>query len=122
MLTEEQANTIADTLEDVGFTHEEIDAYLEHYGVKGMKWGTRQQTRLNASKRVAAGKARDGDKAIVLGKQSTISIIRSGGNIKKMAARDAMKLEASKERIKSGEATVRDLIIKSGAFTMGANH
>jgi len=31
------------TLEENGLSHSEIDTYLEHAGVKGMKWGTRRQ-------------------------------------------------------------------------------
>lgn len=55
MLTDEQINAIGFALEDEGFSHSDIDEYLEHHGVKGMKWGTRRaqkkaanQTRLNS--------------------------------------------------------------------------
>lgn len=121
-LTEDQVDAIGHGLEAEGLSHSEIDEYfLSHYGKKGMKWGTRNQTRLDASKRVAAGKARPDDKKIVASKQSLFSMVRSGGNLQKAAGRDVMKLEAQKARIKAGEATTRDWLNKNGAFTLGAN-
>lgn len=41
MFTDDDILEIGYALEEGGFTHEEIDLYLEHYGVKGMKWGVR---------------------------------------------------------------------------------
>lgn len=122
-LTEDQVDAIGHGLEAEGLSHAEIDEYfLEHYGKKGMKWGVRQQNRLDSSRRVASGNARPGDKFAVAVYQSGASIVRSGGSLKRAAGRDVMKLEASKARIKKGEATTRDWLNKNGAFTLGANH
>lgn len=42
MWTDEEINTIGNILEDEGLSHSEIDAYFEHHGVKGQKWGLRK--------------------------------------------------------------------------------
>lgn len=42
MFTEKEISEIGVMLEDKGLTHQEIDAYFEHSGVKGMKWGVRR--------------------------------------------------------------------------------
>lgn len=42
MLDDEDILQIGFALEEGGFTHAQIDTYLEHYGVKGMKWGVRR--------------------------------------------------------------------------------
>lgn len=34
-------DTMGHMLEDKGMTHDDIDLYFEHHGVKGMKWGER---------------------------------------------------------------------------------
>jgi len=55
MLTDEQYLAVGQDLEAAGLSHAQIDAYFEHHGVKGQKWGIR-----NAKNRVdgvLAGKA-----------------------------------------------------------------
>lgn len=71
MFTDEQIDEIGTMLEDKGLTHSEIDAYFEHRGVKGMKWGVRRQQKRTANyqkriidpqRRVASGKGTLADK------------------------------------------------------------
>ena len=42
MYTDKQIDAIGLMLEEKGLTHSEIDAYFEHHGKKGMKWGIRK--------------------------------------------------------------------------------
>lgn len=49
-MTDEEVLDLGYALEDEGLSHSEIDAYLEHFGVRGMKWGVRKK-RDEASRR-----------------------------------------------------------------------
>jgi hypothetical protein len=93
------------------------DEILEHYGKKGMKWGVRQQNRLDASKRVAEGTGTKEDRNLVLANQSVISLIRNKG-VTGAAAKDAARLQLQKERIESGKATAIDLLNNIGGFNL----
>lgn len=57
---------IGDMLEHAGMSNEQIDAYFEHHGVKGMHWGrrgtNRVQKQIDITRRVAAGKGSNIDK------------------------------------------------------------
>ncbi len=89
-------------------------AYLEHYGKKGMQWGKRNQRRLDTAKRVASGVATKGEKrAFYLTDTSRSSVKRNKG-IEGAAASRARELQGRKDRIKKGEATVRDLLALKG--------
>ena len=48
---------VGEFLEHNGLTDEEIDAYFEHHGVKGQKWGTRKQRVATKVVAAAAGLA-----------------------------------------------------------------
>lgn len=69
---------------------ENVDAFLAHYGVKGMKWGVHRQARLDRLQRVSSGTASTGDKlktgmldVAVGSKRSQISAqIRAAENLK----------------------------------------
>lgn len=91
--------------------------FLEHFGKKGMRWGVHQQTRLDASNRVAKGEAMPGDKGLVLGKQSALSLIRNKG-LKGAAAKDAAKLQAMKDRVESGQASTKDMLSRYGGMQL----
>lgn len=84
MLTEEQIDVIGLMLEDKGLTHSEIDSYLEHRGVKGMKWGVRRQQKntaryqkitIDPQRRVASGKGSFKDKLTTFNDSSWKTIL-----------------------------------------------
>jgi hypothetical protein len=87
---------------------------LIHYGKKGMRWGVRQQYRLDRANAVAKGTASRATKArFAITETSGLSIARGGG-VKGAAASKAKQLGARKERIERGDATVKDLLANYG--------
>ena len=54
MMTDDEIYELGMLLEGKGLSHSEIDDFLEHQGVKGMKWGVRR------SKKVTGVARRDG--------------------------------------------------------------
>jgi len=49
-MNEEQIDLVGSMLEDKGLSHSEIDAFFEHSGVKGMKWGVRKEAKMEVKK------------------------------------------------------------------------
>ncbi len=92
----------------------QIDDFLEHFGVKGMKWGKRNQKRLARANRVGKGTASKGDKAIfALTDTSANSISRNKG-LQGAGKIRAKELGRRKARIEAGKAGVRDYIALKG--------
>lgn len=101
------------------------EEFLEHHGVKGQRWGIRKAPqrlsrfdeqnigRLSRAKRVAKGTGSAGDKSKTLARQSVVSLIRGGG-LQGAAANDVHQLEARRKRIKTGKATVIDILAIHG--------
>lgn len=56
MYTDEQIDAIGLMLEEKGLTHSEIDAYFEHHGKIGMKWGIRKGKAKTGTNRAVAAK------------------------------------------------------------------
>lgn len=84
-----------------------------------MKWGVRQQERLNMSKRVASGKGSFEDKVRVAAAQNPISLVRGGG-LKGAAKLQAKDLENLKTRMDLGRTTASDYFNRFG--TIKLNH
>ena len=105
-------------------TEEEVEDFLEHYGVKGMKWGTRRQNRLSRAQRVGSGKGSTKDKlGFALTDTSSIAIARRGG-LQGAAKARASELKGRKARIQKGKGNVRDFLALNGADRLvvtGAN-
>lgn len=95
---------------------EDVD-FLAHFGKKGMKWGVKNEARLQATKRVAKGTGDAKDKMKVLSRESSLSLAR-GKTLQGAAAKTVIKQEALKKRILKGEATTRDFLNNWGSVTI----
>lgn len=99
------------------------EEYLEHYGVKGMKWGKRSgglrerakgshndslQRRITTNKEIAEGRGQSRDyRRRALHNPIGAGLPIVAGN-KKLAARRVKALEARQARVNSGKATLKD--------------
>jgi hypothetical protein len=95
---------------------------LAHFGVKGMKWGVRKAYSERKAKtadryrRVAEGKGSARDKASVFLRTSSHTIQRAGG-FKNAAKLKADRLDAHINRIRNGEAKVKDILEMIGTVS-----
>lgn len=100
------------------------DDYLEHYGVKGMKWGRRKGSlssrarQVGAEKktkiidrreRVLSGKSSIRDKLIVGSTLSAPRVLLNKG-VKNTIAKDIARDKATRARYESGKTTVLDKV------------
>ncbi len=92
---------------------------IEHFGVKGMKWGVRQQERLVRARRVASGKGDAFDRLAVRSTNSLISNLRNPHDTQKLAARNVISLQARKKRMNAGKTTTADMLEKFGLLRLG---
>lgn len=102
---------------------EEVDDFLAHYGVTGMKWGHRKgglKSRLHGAASDNVERRLIGTKAIANGTAQTRDYRRSmlsggplgvlNGASKKGAAKRVVKLSAMKDRLDTGKTTTMDKI------------
>jgi hypothetical protein len=94
-----------------------VGSVLEHHGVKGMKWGVHHQRELELHSRVANGTGSALDKAAVLSRMSAIDLAKNKGSVVSFAKKKAEKLQAQKERVQSGKATLRDKIELASSYS-----
>jgi t-SNARE complex subunit (syntaxin) len=92
----------------------EVDEFIEHYGKKGMKWGQRNQKRLERANRVAGGTASKKEAAAFFLTDTSRYSVRKNKGIKGAAASRARELQGRKDRILKGEATVKDILALYG--------
>lgn len=92
----------------------EVEDFLEHFGVKGMKWGKRNQKRLARANRVGKGTASKADKAIFGLTDTSSSSIRRNKGLQGAGKMRAKELGRRKARINAGKAGVRDYIALKG--------
>lgn len=105
------------------FTNMSYEDYLEHYGVKGMKWGTRRgglrdrmkgahndslQRRITTNKEIAGGRGQTRDYARRTAFNPVGMAMPLVAGNKKLAARRVKTLEARQKRVNSGKTTLRD--------------
>lgn len=89
------------------------DDVLEHFGVSGMKWGVRRAKRDAVISRVASGKGSALDKARTLARASGHDLVRGRG-LQGAAQRKDARNQARAERMRRGESTVRDILVRIG--------
>lgn len=98
----------------MGLYEEERSAHLEHFGVKGMKWGQRNnkriQKRLDRTKRVRDGSASTKDKV------ATAYI--QGVYTKKGAARVLDRGARQQAKILDGKKKASDLMLRFGGINV----
>lgn len=100
------------------------EAYLEHFGVKGMKWGVRRQRREARLRDIATGKSGAAGKATAftgyfggptLPRLGPIDLIRGGG-IRGAAYRKSLREAARSKRFKTGKARTSDYLVRYGTL------
>lgn len=85
----------------------QTDDFLEHYGVKGMKWGQRKQSQADSLRRVSQGKGSKGDTAKAVAGMKTGEFVRGGGSFKKAAGKKADKIQGKIDK-NDAKRTKRD--------------
>lgn len=100
---------VGEYLEHQGLSDDEIDEFLEHFDVPGMKWGVRKQRILERTQRVADGTGSRGDKFKTAMQISGASLKRNHG-LKGAAAEQARFLEGLKQRTETGQLKVSDVL------------
>lgn len=142
MLTDEDILEIGFALEEGGFTHAQIDGYLEHYGVKGMKWGQRRAAKavavakvrsqkqdrfgnrnndkaqriIDRQKRVAKGKAGTLDKLRVLNTMTLQELGAESFSLKDASAARIERAKRTQREIKAGRKRVTDKLRRLGGY------
>jgi hypothetical protein len=114
-MTETDILELGFMLEEKGLTHEQIDAYFEHHGTKGMKWGVRRRGRVDRLTRVGKGKGSGLDKVRTYAKSNPIDLVKTG-SFRKAQARKGARFVRRNERMATGKAKVfKDIIPSIGA-------
>lgn len=93
---------------------EDLD-FLEHVGVKGMKWGVRRNRRAELFTKRATGKANLVEKAYVQTHLGVIDRVRGRGTTGG-AKRKGARLHGRNSRVQEGEASVVDMLLYYGTF------
>jgi hypothetical protein len=90
------------------------EAYLEHVGVKGMRWGVRRARR--TERLVRGGTVGSGTASWLRATKRVgpVDLIRGGG-VRGAAARKSMREIQRSKRIATGKASVKDQIVRVGS-------
>lgn len=137
MYTDEQIDSIGLMLEEKGLTHSEIDTYLEHRGVKGMKWGVRRQQKntaryqkgtIDPQRRTASGKGSLKDKLTTFNDSSWKTILTAKSynrNVKFAQALAQKNLSLYKQdanKMKSGKTNAQIILGKVSGVNISKLH
>ena len=116
MFTEEEIDDVGTMLEDKGLSHSEIDAYFEHAGVKGMKWGQRRtkkaQGRVDKIKIVASGNATRRE-----GANAGYRYLRKEKQ-QRSAQKTLISWKKTQTKVNSGKSKVSDILLKAGGINI----
>jgi hypothetical protein len=93
---------------------EDLD-FLEHVGIKGMKWGVRRNRRAELFTKRANHKANLVEKAYVQTHLGVIDRVRGRGTTGG-AKRKGERLQGRNSRVQGGEASVVDMLLYYGTF------
>ena len=89
------------------------DDFLEHYGVKGMRWGVRRDRRANTLVKVGKGKGTRSEKTRAALTTSPVDIVKGRG-LKGGAKRRGERQLARNKRVRNGEASAKDYLVYYG--------
>lgn len=90
------------------------DTLLEHFGVRGMRWGVRRENRIARLERVGSGKGSTMDKVRVGLSDTTAAAVARNHGFKNAAANKAANLRIRDARVANGHATVKDHLARHG--------
>lgn len=128
-------------------TSNELDEFLSHYGVKGMKWGARRaaavsratersknpdrvgnrnkaeaQERTDRYRRVASGKGSVSDKISVgvstAAKYSALGFALQGGSLKNVARSQLLRDQKLQKKITQGKSRINDKLLRAQGIDM----
>jgi hypothetical protein len=88
---------------------QEVDVFLEHFGVLGMKWGVRRERRANRFAKVGRGAGNKSEKLRSYTDLGPIDFVKGRG-LRGGAARKGYRLKNANKNIKAGKATVRNIL------------
>lgn len=92
------------------------DDTLEHHGVKGMHWGVHRQRLLELHTAVASGHANKRQKLAAFNQMTLLDAIKHKGSVTSYSREQAARLTAEKQRLESGNGTLRDKINAVGSL------
>lgn len=107
MLSDDEVFEIGSALEHSNMSDDEIDTYLEHYGVKGMKWGVRRERRASTFNRA---RQKDGPRVSKVKAGLTtgpIDLVKGRG-FRGGAERKYQRLTSRNARVQSGKSSAMD--------------
>ena len=87
--------------------------FLEHFGMKGMKWGVRRQRRAESTARVGRGEGGGASKLRAVGtavSRHPIDILRGHANLAKTSKITATRQISRNKRVQSGHGSAMDII------------
>lgn len=99
--------------------HEDVEYFLAHHGVKGMKWGVRKarafQKRVDTTKRVATGTASVRDYVSVGLTTSPLSFAYNRGSLQRVAAKRVTRdrnIQAQIDTLSKGKKAAANLLLQ----------
>lgn len=109
---------LGEYLEHAGLSDEEIDTVLVHFGVKGMRWGVRRDTRAQSLIRYAEGKGTRGDKFRRYATRGPLAIVSKKYGTReqrvalanKLLAKEGQRMLDRNKRVREGKASIKDIL------------